>query len=304
MYQELDRLAARQHGLVTFGQLLALGFTPGSIRWAERSGRLIRERVGVFRLAGTPATQEQAWMCAVLASPAGAVLSHLSGASLWQLSRFPAPDQIDVLVEGAVRPRLSGIVGHRTLSLPADHRFRRRLIPVTSPERTLVDACGLVSLSVLEHATDVALRDRVVSLPRLARCVESVPVSGRRALRPVRRVLAERIPGYAPGGSKAELDVIRVLKQSGLPLPVQQHRVTIEGATYFLDWAWPETRHALEYEGFAYHGMGVDVFHYDRLRTRRLQRAGWTIWPITSRTPAAELLAIAVVAAPSDASVA
>ena len=104
--------------------------------------------------------------------------------------------------------------------------------------------------------------------------------------------------GYDPGGSERELDVMKLIKSagSGLVLPKQQYRVRVEGHTYFLDYSWPETLNALEWEGWWWHGKFVSDFHKDKDRTRRLQRAGWTIWPVTARTSANEILAIAAVA--------
>jgi hypothetical protein len=54
--------------------------------------------------------------------------------------------------------------------------------------------------------------------------------------------------------------------------------------------------HALEFEGYWAHGKLWTPFHYDRERTRRLQRAGWTVWPLTSETSANEIIAIATIA--------
>ncbi|HET9442353.1 MAG TPA: hypothetical protein VFO65_03460 [Acidimicrobiales bacterium] len=50
-----------------------------------------------------------------------------------------------------------------------------------------------------------------------------------------------------------------------------------------------------EYDSVQFHDT-VSAFHGDRDRLRRLQRAGWEIWPITSRTSSNEILAIAATA--------
>jgi hypothetical protein len=92
------------------------------------------------------------------------------------------------------------------------------------------------------------------------------------------------------------LDVLRTIKRGGYPLPRQQFRVRIEGHTYFIDIAWPESMHGIEFEGFDPHGKLWTPFHYDRERLRRLTRAGWTIYPVTSQTTANEVLAIAEIA--------
>jgi very-short-patch-repair endonuclease len=189
---------------------------------------------------------------------------------------------------------MDGVLGHQTISLPGTDRTVFDRIPVTTPERTLVDGCGLVTLPELERCTDDLLRRGVIVLRKLVRCHETVPVSGRRKSAPVAKLLRERVPGFHPGGSDRELDVMRVLRRAGVaPLPRQQFRVHVGVRTYRLDFAWPETRHYLEFDGFDAH-RSVTSFHADRARMRAMQRAGWTPWHVTARTSDAELVAIAL----------
>ena len=108
----------------------------------------------------------------------------------------------------------------------------------------------------------------------------------------------ERVKGYDPGGSERELDVMKLIRAAGkgLVLPRQQYRVRVEGHTYYLAYAWPDTMHGLEWQGWEWHGKYASDFHRGSDRTRRLQRIGWTIWPVTARTSANEVLAIAAAA--------
>ena len=48
------------------------------------------------------------------------------------------------------------------------------------------------------------------------------------------------------------------------------------GTTTFIDFAWHESMHGVEFEGFQCHGGLWTPFHRDRERLRRLTRAGWT----------------------------
>lgn len=291
-FEAIDREASKQLGLITTAQLAALGATPSWIYRQCRSGRLIRVRRTVFRVAGAPETQDQAWLAAVLAAD-DAVLSHASAAVAWGLRGFEAPDRIDLLRVGSA-PRLPGVRGHGTRRLFAEDVTRLRRIPVTSVTRTLVDASGRLHPWWLGRVVDDALRRKLVTLPSLVKCFQGVPVSGRRPSRAMKDVLAERLPGFHAGGSAAELDVMRVLSRARIrPLPVQQYRVHLEGRTYYLDYAWPDVKQAIEYDGGGGHGTVSDR-HGDRERWRRLQRADWTVWPMTERTSESELVAIAV----------
>lgn len=274
-------------------QLCQAGVPGIGIERALACGALIPIRRGIYRLPGVPVTQQQAWMAAVIAASCDAVLSHGSAAAAWGLRGFDVPDRIDILTTG-VRPAVAGVRSHRTVSLPDADRTRLWRIPITTAERTLIDACGLLPFRTFERSVDDALRRRLVHLPRLVRTFEVIPVSGRRRSAPMTKVLAERVPGFRAGGSDAELDVMRILKRAGVrPLPVQQYRVVLEGRTYLLDYAWPETRHALEYDGKPFHSL-VSDFHRDRERVRRLQRAGWVHWSVTSTTSPNEIIAVAL----------
>jgi hypothetical protein len=233
-------------------------------------------------------------MAAVVAARTDTVLANLTAMEAWGFRWF-APDTtaIHLLTTSAIHCRLPGVRGHRTISLPAHDRTRLSHVPITTPERTFVDVCGRLPYKLLGLAGDDLLRRKVLVLPKLVRCVEQIPVSGRRKIKPMRGFLAARVDGYDPGGSEPELDVGRVLRRANIdPMPKQQVRVVVEGHTSILDWAWAHVKHAYEYQGLDIHGRPSAVV-YDSDRTRRLQRAGWTIWPVTHTTTANEIIAVA-----------
>lgn len=294
MADSIDRLAGRQHGLATTAQLQEVGLTRRQVQVRTRRGEFIVERPGVLRLRGVPPTRGQAWLAAILAAGHEAWLSHCSAARLHRFPGYPDPESIDVLLLAPSQLRLPGVTCHRTIWLPRNHRTTVSRIPATTVERTLIDSCSLVSESMFERTADRLLREKRASLPKLVQCAEDVPVSGRRAIRPIRSFLASYIPGFELAANPGERSVLEVIARAGLPLPKQQFRVTVEGHTYFLDYAYPDTKQALEYEGFDPHGTMVTQFHRDRDRARRLQRAGWTIWPLTARTSEAEIIAVAM----------
>jgi hypothetical protein len=188
---------------------------------------------------------------------------------------------------------MPGVTSHRTLWLPESDLTCNKFVPMTTPERAFIDSCGFLPERLLDKAGDDALRRKLITLPRLVRTFDQMPCSGRRKSAPMRVFLGKRVRNFDPGGSDRELDVRRIIERGGYPLPVQQSRVKVEGHTYFIDHAWQESLHGIEFEGFDCHGKFWTPFHYDRDRLRRLQRAGWTIYPVTSQTTANEILAIA-----------
>jgi very-short-patch-repair endonuclease len=75
-----------------------------------------------------------------------------------------------------------------------------------------------------------------------------------------------------------------VLIRAGLPVPVQQHRVRVNGRTYLLDYAYPEHRVFIEFYGVAWHGTPSAVV-YDSARLSDLTSHGWQPLIFTEATP-------------------
>lgn len=282
-------LAVRQYGLITRGQAEACGMTHNAIAGRLTNGRWQRVRKGVFVINGTPGSWEQQVRAACLAVGDVAVASDLTAARLWGML-LPAPQLIEVATPTQRHARLAGIQHHRRSTLHPTDVARHRGIPVTSAARTLVDVSGRVPFRRLEQAVNDALRRNLVGLEDLRACHGRVDTGpGRRATLAMRSIMAERAPGFDPGGSDRELWVMKVLSRAGLRSPVQQHRVHFSDRYYDLDFAYPPELVALEFDGWDAHGTFL-AFHGDRQRTRRLTAAGWRVLPITARTTPAELV--------------
>jgi hypothetical protein len=281
--------AERQLGLITTAQLHELGWNNGAIGLAVRRDRLESVRRSVWRVAGVPRSTEQAWLAGALSLP-GSLLSHATAWEASGLAHPPVRDAIDLVLVGGYRPRVAGVRVHRTLWLPESLRARVGQLPVTSVERTFVDACGLVSFGQLERCVKDAVRRRITSLGRLARAVGEVPVSGRRKSLPIREVLAARVAGYDPGDSDPEADIAELCVRAGYPKPTQNFKVRINGETFEIDLAWPEVMGGFEYDSLQFHADPW-AFHRDRRKLRLLRRAGWRIDPLTSEASANEILA-------------
>jgi very-short-patch-repair endonuclease len=164
----------------------------------------------------------------------------------------------------------------------ADEVTVRRRVPVTSVARTLVD------LAATDRMVDDALRRGLMRLEDLAACVARFDHRGRRRTLAIRRLLDDRIPGYRPAANDWERWLAEVLRRAGLPAPVAQFPVDVGGRRRYLDLAYPSARVALEFDGFAEHGLLRSTFDDDRARDNALRLAGWLVLHFTSRsTPAA-----------------
>jgi hypothetical protein len=271
-FDDATALAATQHGRITRAQLAGCKVSRARIETLIRRQTLVRVAPSVYRVSGTPHTWEAQLHGIVLAQGERAVASHSSGAALWGF-RYVERETFEVTTPEE-RRRMRGIRVHRTTSLADDDVTRREGIPVTTFERTLCDMTTQLSYLQLGRTLDDGLRRGVVGIAALQRCVERLGSGPNRRLSLIVPLIEQRCGSYDPGGSGSELKVLDVLRDAGLPLPVQQHRVRAEGRTYFLDYAYPERRVYIEYYGLPVHGT-VTAVAYDSERLSALSGDGW-----------------------------
>src|SRR5215211_6254748 len=148
--RETWALARKQHGVVTRGQLLELGFTPQAILHRIRIGRLHPVWRGVYAAGRPSLTQHGRWMAAVLACGPDALLSHLSAAALWEIHEG-CGGLIHVSVPRDTSRRRPGIATHRR-SMAANEFNHCQWIPVTGPVTTLVDLAATLDVGAVESA--------------------------------------------------------------------------------------------------------------------------------------------------------
>src|SRR5689334_3885281 len=143
----LAQLARRPHGVFTADQAMRTGISKRMLSKLAARGRIYRLFRGVYSvIPPRHLAQESWWLAAVLACGEGAALSHLAAAALWDLR--PQPTLIDVTVPGdGGRCKRSGLRIHRSQTLSRDVVTSRRSVPITTPERTLLDLRRLLPSS-------------------------------------------------------------------------------------------------------------------------------------------------------------
>jgi predicted transcriptional regulator of viral defense system len=171
-----DRLyetAEPQAGFFTAGQALAAGMDRSTLRYHARAGgRYRRERRGLYRLRRFPTGRfDHVYAAWVPLRDAGAVVSHESALDLYELSDL-IPDLVDLTLpreKRGQRPR-PGVRLHTTEHpLDAGDLDDVMGLPVTRPERTIIDAFEAGSQpDQLEMAVRQALAE-VLTTPRRLR---------------------------------------------------------------------------------------------------------------------------------------
>ncbi len=248
--RRIAAVAAAQHGVITFEQLLVAGLSSSSVRDRVRANRLHRIHRGVYAVGHKGLSIQGIWMAAVLACGAGAVLSHRSAAYLWKMLK-PIPGPVHVtLPTRAGRRKREGITIHRSSTLLPSQTTAEEGIPVTSPSRTLLDL----------HRT----------VP---------PYEHRRALRQA-EYLDLPTGGLPADGTRSELEslFLKLLKRHRLPAPEVNARL----GPFLVDCLWRSERLAVELDGYAAHG-GRTAFEDDRARDAELRRRGFEVLRFTWR---------------------
>jgi very-short-patch-repair endonuclease len=276
----MARLAARQHGVVSRRQLLALGFGEEAIKTRLDAMRLQALHREVFAVGHSRVGEAARRWAAVLAYGEGALLSHRSAAELWGLARWRSP-LIDITATTGRQgvQRREGIFIHRG-RLHVEDRAVRGGLPITTVARTLFDMAEFVSLKHLESAWEEADRLGLLEL----RAVEQVCERsyGRRALRPIRRLLAEARAATITR-SPLEDEFAAFCRDRGLPTP--SFNTTVLG--FEVDALWPRQRLAAELDSWEFHGHRA-AFERDRARDIALQVAGYRIIRVTHRRISSE----------------
>jgi hypothetical protein len=276
MYQEI---AASQHGLITRAQLRESGLTDAMIDGLLARGLLVRVHRGVYRVAGMPVTWRQSVLAACLAGGPAAVASHRAAAALWGLERVE--ERVEITVPGSRLPRMTGVVRHRTVSLPRADITSVDGISATRPARTIIDCAAVLPASHLAIALDDALSRGLLIPAHLRRRLVVAGAQGRPGAATLSRLLDERPEGRALAHRAFERLLFQLLSTSGFPRP-QPHYPVLLGVsgTAYIDYAWPAHMVGLEADSYRHHSSRTQWSH-DHTRNAALTALGWRILLVT-----------------------
>ena len=248
----LAELAARQHGVVTLAQLLALGFGAGAIKYRLKVGRLHLLHRGVYAVGHRPPSPLATAMAAVLACGPDAALSHRSAAALWKIvPRWHEPTEVTTTTDR----RHADTTTHYG-------------IPVTTPARTLVDLADVLHHNQLTRALNEAQVQRLVTPAELTTLLTRYP--GRRT--------SPLTPERGPTRSHLDDRFIRFLKRHRLPLPELNQQI----AGHEVDAVYRAQRLVIELDSRQFHTT-PRAFEHDRDRDADLLNAGFSTLRITDQ---------------------
>ncbi len=278
----LNAIAGRQHRIVSTRRLRSLGFGSSSLSRRLKDGRLTRMHNGVYLVGPGAPTRAGRWLAAVIAAGEGALLAGRAAAALQAMHPYWG-SRIDVVVPYARTASIYGVRVHRSRRLHPDDYAIEDGIPVTSPERTLVDLAAEVSPGDLKRAYERADELGLIDHRKLEEAVERAANSP--GVGELRQLL-----GYDPTPinevrSELERRFYRVVTAAGLP-PYSRN-VVVEG--FEVDAYWSEAGLVVELQSLEFH-TDREAFIRDHQRNAALQAAGLRVLPVTDaqvRKPAA-----------------
>jgi hypothetical protein len=205
--------------------------------------------------------------------PRDAVITGRSAAQLWGADLADTDDPVEITCPRRIRPTPG--VALRQAPIASDEIVNRHGVIMTTPLHTAweiartsaaVDAIGWI---------DALARRRHLSVAQLGK--EAARHIGEMGSRRAGSTLGQADPrAESPPESILRL----AFHHAGFPVPVPQFSVIIKG--FFVarvDFAWPQWRIAVEYDG-QWHSDPRQL-HRDRSRLRELNTAGWYVYPVT-----------------------
>jgi very-short-patch-repair endonuclease/predicted transcriptional regulator of viral defense system len=268
----IAEIAARQHGVISHAQLIALGLSEGQIRYRLQIGRLHRIERGVYAVGHEHLTRESHWTAAVLTYGDRAVLSHRPAGALWTVAPYNGA-LIDVTAptDRRSRGRLRAHVGRLD---PPDIAIENG-IQVTSVARTILDLASIVDVRRVERALERAEKLDLFDLREIEETCRRA--HGHRGLKNLRRALALYVPDQLTR-SDLERDLRDLCRQHGIEPP----RMNAIVAGYEVDAWWPDASLIVELDSWEHHRTRA-AFEADRIRDTDLKLAGFEVIRVTWR---------------------
>jgi len=275
-HRAVARLAAKQLGVVSLGQLRELGIGRDTVQYFVDNGYLARVHVGVYRVRAARPTYEQRLLGACLAIDDRSAASHRAAATQHDLLRYRDPP-VEVTTSRRHSPDLSDVVVHRLMDLHARWVVRVDGVPTTSVARTLVDLGAVASRRTVEAALDRAAGRKLVTYREVRDAMLAVARQGRRGVGTIRPLLAARVGEVIPVGTFSAR-MATLLRDAGLPKPEHEYTVIDEhgGFVAAVDFAYPDKRLAIEVDGYEFHSSPT-AFKTRNQRDRLLADALWLV---------------------------
>jgi very-short-patch-repair endonuclease len=272
LYVSLERLVARQAGVVSLAQAVAAGVSAATVQRRVREGRWTRLHPRIYLVGGHRPTPEARIRAAWLWTGPEAIVTG-PAAAYWHRMLDQAPAIIDLTVPARTKPRPQ----------PGIHLSRRDLYgsDVTEPTEGRSGGIRVAALPFAALETAVALPDGSTFLDRALQRHVRFPAVYRSFCRNMGRTGSSTagrllIAAADRADSAAERLLAQLLREAGIDGWVLGHPL----GPYKIDLAFPAHRVAIEVDGWAWH-VDPERFRHDRRKGNYITRRGWDLLRFT-----------------------
>lgn len=236
-------LVRAQHGVITYAQLRAFGYSKDAIAHRLDTGRLVRLWRGVYAVGRPDVSRRGIWMAATLACGDGYALDGESGMALWGV-RGREGRAIEIAGPGEAGRQLRGMKSRRVRGVE-EHATRRHGIPVLTLPLLFVHVAPRLSQGALEAALNEADKRDLIHVDELRERIE--PLRGRPGVARLRSTIDRATFRYTD--SQLERVMRPIFRKAGLGEPLTQQWVN----GYLVDFYWPELDFVIETDGGRFH---------------------------------------------------
>jgi len=254
-------IAGSAKGVATRKELLDAGVSDREIEGRRRSGALLDEHRGTYRVGHSAPSPEATYMAAVRACGPGALLAG-PAAAWWQrlIRGAPPPPEVVALTER----RVPGVITHRARRQPGADASVSKGIPTTTVARTLVDLATVLRADDLARACHEAGIHHGTTPAQVEEVLERRPTSP--GAGKLRRIMSGEVRVAL---SKLEQRFQRRLRDANLPLPVTNR----PAGGFRVDCRWPQHGLTVELDSYHYH-RSRHAWEQDRKREREAHARG------------------------------
>lgn len=266
MTDEVDKLFEAQGDVATTAQLLAI-MTRSHLDTRIANGQLVKVWPGIYSRS-EPDTSIRLRGVDLRAGERVAICLGTAAAAYG----FDTEDVIDLHIlnpQGHQLRNSDGLFVHRREGAPITEVDGRL---ITTPSWTAIEVARSLRRPRALATLDAALRSRSCDAREL--CAAAATQAGKRGIVMIRELIPLARPeAESPMESEARLAMF----DGGVPPDALQYEIVDRsGRTWRVDFAWPDRKVAVEYDGFDWHS-DPDAFRKDRQKRAALQEMGWSL---------------------------
>lgn len=271
-------VASAQRFLVTRDEVLDLGGSDEVLASRLGAGVWVKVHPGVYQVDRRPLDWESKLLAAVLAAGPEARASHRAALVLWGLDGISsAPLEVTMPFGNLAFP--TGVIVHRSRRPTPPGEYKG--IPVSGPERALLECSSLLPPIIIAKALDSAIRRSVTTVDRVWLMLVNEGGRGVKGTRRLRNVLRQRAHDTATG-SGSEFELLYHMQQGLLPRPELGFELYPDGDRRIPDFIWPDRGKAVEVDGIDAHSS-ADRLDDDLRRQNQLMDLGLEIRRFSAR---------------------